>query len=104
MKSNDVILVGKWCILWTDLVLSLLIFTGIITVFLFGIIDVPGGFTILLEKAVEQWQNDANQYNISPHSYGSIMIGQFIIWLFVYSVYYTSGILKETLKKLTWAF
>ena len=82
-------IIGKRSFLWTDAVLSFIIFFGLLIVIFFGILDVPGGISQLTEKAQEQfWQEDIH---ISPHSYGSMMIGQFIIWLFIFSVYYGSG-------------
>ena len=86
------ILTGKQTILWTDLVLSLAIFIGILVVVLLGFIDVPVGLSALLEKAKAHLSKDANQNESStPHSYGGLIFGQFMLWLFIYSVYYSSG-------------
>ena len=82
---------GKQCLLWTDFVLSLVIFVGLVTVFVIGIFDVPGGFAILMERAKERWPRDEIPSNGSTHSYGSMIVGQFVIWLFIYSAYYGSG-------------
>ena len=61
-------------------------------VVMFGFIDVPVGISALLEKAKAHLSKDANQNEIStPHSYGGLIFGQFMLWLFIYSVYYCSG-------------
>ena len=87
------ILTGKQTLLWTDLVLSLAIFIGILVVVMLGFIDVPVGLSALLEKAKAHLSKDANQNESSstPHSYGGLIFGQFMLWLFIYSVYYSSG-------------
>ena len=90
-KLAVLINLGKKCFLWTDVICSVVVFLGILTVFVFGIIDVPGGFVMLIQKVNEKWSQDEVNYSISPHSYASMMVGQFLIWLFIYSVYYGSG-------------
>ena len=61
-------------------------------VVMFGFIDVPVGISALLEKAKAHLSKDVNQNESSaPHSYGGLIFGQFMLWLFIYSVYYCSG-------------
>ena len=69
--------------------MSVLIYFGLVLVVIFGIIDVPGGISQLIDKTNEQFSRDDT--HISPHSYGSMIIGQFVIWLFIFSAYYCSG-------------
>ena len=89
---NFLILTGKQTILWTDLALSSAVFIGILVVVMFGFIDVPVGISALLEKAKSHLSKDAIQNESStPHSYGGLIFGQFMLWLFIYSVYYCSG-------------
>ena len=61
-------------------------------VVMFGFIDVPVGISALLEKAKAHLSKDAIQNESSTsHSYGGLIFGQFMLWLFIYSVYYCSG-------------
>ena len=79
--------------LWTDFVLALLIFCGLATVLIVGIIDIPGGFAMLLEKARENSLNTREDglSTFSNHYFVSMLVGQFVIWLCIYSAFYASG-------------
>ena len=84
---------GKTSFLWTDIILSVLIYSELVLILIFGIIDVPGGISQLIDKTNEQFSRE--DIHISPHSYGSMIIGQFVIWLFIFSAYYCSGMDKN---------
>ena len=73
----------------TDVILSSAVYFGLVLVVIFGMIDVPGGISQLISKGQDSFVREA--IHISPQSYGSMMIGQYIIWLFIFSVYYCSG-------------
>ena len=70
-----------------------MIFVGLAAVLIVGIIDIPGGFSTLLEKARENSLNtpEGGSYNASNHYFVSMMFGQFLIWLCIYSAFYASG-------------
>jgi len=92
VASGFTALEGKSRILWTDLVLTLILIGGLLTLLVKGAVD-SGGMSTVIEKAVQQNHFQQDSFSFDPteqDSYISAFFGHYLLWLAVFATFYTT--------------
>lgn len=86
---------GKSRLLWTDVIWSILIFVGLVAIFIIALVE-TGSYRDLMEKARQNSITGNSITSFPPQTLTTVYFGQLLIWTCIYSGFHSAG--KEDLS------